>query len=70
MDEGTLWEVAEAIARKRISLTYEEARMLAERAIRFKAEHDRLPSVTSPDPWERKMADAIEVLRRKAAVDA
>ena len=70
MDEGTLREVAEAIARKRISLTHEEARMLAERAVRFRQEHGRLPSLTSPDAWERKMAEGVAALQRKAAADA
>jgi hypothetical protein len=67
MDEKTLKEVAEIIAKKRISLTHEEARMLAERAIRFKQEHGRLPSLTSNDDWERQMAEGIAFLQRKAA---
>jgi hypothetical protein len=67
MDEKTLKEVAEIIAKKRISLTHEEARMLAERAIRFKQEHGRLPSLTSNDAWERQMAEGIAFLQRKAA---
>ena len=67
MDEKTLKEVAEIIATKRISLTHEEARMLAERAIRFKQEHGRLPSLTSNDAWERQMAEGIAFLQRRAA---
>ncbi|MDO6575333.1 DEAD/DEAH box helicase, partial [Staphylococcus pasteuri_A] len=38
MDEGTLKEVAAIIAKKRINLSHEEARMLAERAVRFRQE--------------------------------
>lgn len=67
MDEKTLREVAEVIAKKRINLTHEEARMLAERAIRFKADNGRLPSLTSQDAWERQMAEGIAFLQRKAA---
>ena len=70
MDANTLRELAEVIAKKRINLTHEEARVLAERAIRFRAEHRRLPSLTAHDPWERRMAEGIAVLQRKAATDA
>jgi hypothetical protein len=70
MDEKTLREVAEVIAAKRSQLTYEEARMLAERAIRFKQEHGRLPSLTSSDAWERQMAEGIAFLQRRAAANA
>ena len=70
MDEETLREVAEVIARKRITLTYEEARMLAMRARRFKEEHGRLPSLTSADAWERQMAEGIAFIQRKVAADA
>ncbi|HUG60601.1 MAG TPA: DEAD/DEAH box helicase, partial [Methylomirabilota bacterium] len=67
MDEKTLKQVAEVIAAKRIKLTHEEARMLAERAVRFKQEHGRLPSLTSTDAWERQMAEGIAFLQRRAA---
>ena len=67
MDEKTLKQVAEIIARKRIGLTHEEARMLAERAVRFKRESGRLPSLTAADPWERRMAEGVAFLQRKAA---
>ena len=69
MDEGTLRQVAEIIARKRINLTHEEARMLAERAVRFKNEHGRLPSLTSADAWERQMAEGVAFLQKKAAAN-
>jgi len=70
MDEGVLRNVAEIIAKKRINLTYEEARMLAERAVRFKKETGRLPSLTSSDAWERQMAEGVAYIQRKAAADA
>nr|WP_319383511.1 DEAD/DEAH box helicase [uncultured Roseibium sp.] len=69
MDEQTLRQVAEIIAAKKIKLTEEEARMLAERALRFKNENGRLPSLTAQDPWERRMAEGIEFLRRKVGKD-
>jgi hypothetical protein len=40
--------------------------MLAERAVRFKQEHGRLPSLTSTDAWERQMAEGIAFLQRRA----
>ena len=69
LDEQTFKEVAEVIARKRINLTHEEARMLAERAIQFKKEHGRLPSLTSTDAWERQMAEGIAYLQRATAAN-
>lgn len=70
MDEPTLKAVAEIIAKKKINLTHEEARMLATRAIRFQKETGRLPSLTSTDAWERQMAEGIAFLQKKAAADA
>ena len=70
IDEKILKQVEEVIAKKRIGLTYEEARMLAERAIRFKRETGRLPSLTSADAWERQMAEGIAFLQRRTTADA
>lgn len=69
MDEGTLKEVAAIIAKKRINLTHEEARILAERAVRFKQERGRLPSITSADAWERQIAEGVAFLQRKASAN-
>ena len=66
MTEERLKQVAEVIASKRISLTLDEARDLAKRAVRFKAEKGRLPSLTAVDPWEKRMAEGIAFLQRKA----
>jgi hypothetical protein len=66
MTEERLKQVAEVIARRRISLTLEEARDLAKRALRFKQEKGRLPSLTAIDPWEKRMAEGIAFLQRKA----
>lgn len=66
MSEERLKQIAEIIARKRINLTVEEARDLAKRALIFKNEKGRLPSLTAMDPWEKRMAEGIAYLQRKA----
>lgn len=57
--------VLEVIAARRVNLTLEEARDLAKRALRFKKEKGRLPSLTAMDPWEKRMAEGIAFLQRK-----
>ena len=66
MSEERLKIVAEVIAAKRVSMTLEEARDLVKRAKRFKEEKGRLPSLTAVDPWEKRMAEGIAFLQRKA----
>ena len=65
MSEERLKLVAEAIAAKRVNLSVEEARELAKRAVRFKQERGRLPSLTAADPWEKRMAEGVAFLQRK-----
>jgi hypothetical protein len=65
MSEERLRQVAEVIAAKRITLSVEEARELAKRALRFKQEKGRLPSLTAADPWEKRMAEGVAFLQRK-----
>jgi len=65
MSEERLRQVAEVITAKRINLTVDEARDLAKRALRFKQERGRLPSLTAVDPWEKRMAEGIAFLQRK-----
>ena len=72
MDEKTLLQVQAVINAKKDKLTYEDARALTERALEFKRERGRLPSLTSQDAWERKMAEGVAFLQRhatKAAAD-
>lgn len=69
MSEERLKQVAEVIAAKRITLSVEEARDLAKRALRFKQEKGRLPSLTAADPWEKRMAEGIAFLQRKVKED-
>jgi len=70
MDEATLKQVAAVIASRRVSLSYEEARALALRAREFKIERGRAPEITSPDAWEKKMAEGVIALARYAAEGA
>jgi len=67
MSEESLKQVAAVIAAKRINLTIEEARELARRALKFKQERNRLPSITSPDAWEKRMAEGVAFLARMKA---
>lgn len=70
MSEDSLKQVQAAIAAKRVNLTLEEARDLATRALKFKDERGRRPLITSPDPWERRMAEGIAFLQKKTAEEA
>ena len=70
MDAKTLLQVLAVINAKKDKLTYEDARALAERALEFKRERGRLPSLTSQDAWERKMAEGIAFLQRHATKEA
>jgi len=67
MDPERLKQVHEAIAAKRANLTIEEARELAKRALKFKQERGRLPSITSSDAWEKRMAEGVAFLARMKA---
>jgi hypothetical protein len=64
MSEESLKQVAAAIAAKRTSLTPEEAKELAVRAVRFKKERGRLPSISSADAWEKRMAEGAAAFVR------
>jgi superfamily II DNA or RNA helicase len=64
MSENSLKQVAAAIAAKRTSLTWEEAKELAVRAVKFKKERGRLPSISSPDAWEKRMAEGAAAFVR------
>jgi superfamily II DNA or RNA helicase len=64
MNEDSLKQVAAAITAKRTSLTPEEAKELAVRAVKFKKERGRLPEMTSADAWEKKMAEGAAAFVR------
>ncbi|MCR5878803.1 DEAD/DEAH box helicase [Phenylobacterium sp. J367] len=64
MSEDSLKQVAAAIAAKRTSLSPEEAKDLALRAVKFKKERGRLPSISSTDAWEKRMAEGAAAFVR------
>lgn len=65
MTPERLRQVIDVIASKRVNLTIEEARDLAKRARKFKEDKGRVPSITSMDPWEKRMAEGVAFLARK-----
>lgn len=65
MNEASLKQVASVIAGKKVNLTMDEARELAKRALKFKEERGRLPSLTAQDPWEKRMAEGVAFLQKK-----
>ena len=67
MSEESLRQVQAIITARRVNLTMEEARDLAKRALKFKQERGRLPSITSPDAWEKRMAEGVAFLARMKA---
>ena len=64
MGEARLEQVAAVIAAKRTALTPDEAKELAQRAVRFKKERGRLPSIGSTDAWEKRMAEGAAAFVR------
>lgn len=67
MSEGVLKQVASVIAAKKVSISPEEARELAERALRFKKERGRLPDINSADAWEKRLAEGVAAFARYRA---
>jgi hypothetical protein len=64
MNEENLKQVAAAISAKKTKLTPEEAKELAIRAVKFKKERGRIPSIDSQDAWERRMAEGAAAFVR------
>lgn len=64
MSEESLRQIEAVIAGKRTALTLDEAKDLAIRAFRFKKERGRVPSLTSADAWERRMAEGAAAFMR------
>lgn len=67
MSEESLKQVQAIISAKRVTMTIEEARDLAKRALKFKQERGRLPAITAADAWERRMAEGVAFLARLKA---
>ncbi len=64
MDEKVLKQVQAAISAKRTKITAEEAKDLAARAVKFKKERGRLPSITAADAWEQRLAEGAAAFMR------
>jgi len=67
MNEAVLKQVQSVISAKKVKISPEEARDLAERALRFKKERGRLPEITSQDAWEKRMAEGVAAFSRYRA---
>lgn len=67
MDEKLLKQVQATIEAKKVSISEEEARDLAKRALQFKMERGRLPDINSADAWEKRMAEGVAALARYRA---
>ena len=73
LNEETLRQMQEKIAAKKITMPEDKARQFAERAVTFKRERNRPPSLLSNDPWERQLAEGVAAHReyvRRARVAA
>jgi hypothetical protein len=64
MTANSLKAMAQVITAKKQNITFEEARDLAKRALKFKQERGRLPDIKSSDPWEQRMAQGIAIFAR------
>lgn len=64
MSESTLKQVQAAISAKRTKITPEEAKDYAARAVKFKKERGRLPSITAADAWEQRLAEGAAAFMR------
>ena len=64
MNEATLKQVQSVISAKRTKLSPEEAKDYAARAVRFRRERGRPPSIDAADEWERKLAEGAAAFMR------
>ncbi|MDC1213866.1 DEAD/DEAH box helicase [Rhodospirillales bacterium] len=64
MNEDSLKQVAAVLAKKKSKITPEDAKVIARRAVEFKKERGRLPSLTAADPYERHLAEGAQAYVR------
>lgn len=64
MNEATLKQVQSVISAKRTTLSPEEAKDYAMRAVRFRRERGRSPSIDAADEWEKKLAEGAAAFMR------
>jgi hypothetical protein len=67
MNGNLFKQVQSAIASRRVTLSADEARVLARRALKFRQEHGRLPDINANDTWEKRMAEGVAFLARTVA---
>ena len=65
IDAEVLKRIHGAIISKKIQMTEEEATALYPRIKAFSEAHGKEPSLISPDPMEKRMAEALEWIRNK-----
>ena len=64
MDEENLRKLAAIMTSKKSKITPEDAKIIARRAVEFKRERGRLPSLTAVDPYEKHLAEGAEAYVR------
>jgi hypothetical protein len=64
MNEVTLRQVQAVISARKTTLTEDEARAFAIRAVQWKRERGRAPDIGSQDPWERQLAEGVAAFAR------
>ncbi|MDP2752546.1 MAG: DEAD/DEAH box helicase [Rhodocyclaceae bacterium] len=67
MNEKLLRQVQTSIAAKKVGIPEDEARDLAQRALQFKTERNRLPNINSTDAWEVRQAEGVAAFARYRA---
>lgn len=67
MDANILKQVQAVISARKVKISPEEARDLAERALRFKKERGRLPDINTQDAWEKRLAEGVAAFARYRA---
>lgn len=67
MNEVTLRQVQAVISARKTTLTEDEARAFAVRAVQWKRERGRAPDIGSQDPWERQLAEGVAAFARYKA---
>ncbi len=64
MDEDSLRKVAAVMTSKKSKISLDDAKVIARRAVEFKRDRGRLPSLTAVDPYERHLAEGAEAYVR------
>lgn len=65
VDEKMLKSLQDVVKGMKSTMKVEEAMALVDRVAEFKAEHDRLPSISSVDDYESHLGEAVECLRKE-----